>query len=122
MVNSSGTVVGDALIRRPKHKISIDGTWTPTDPLSLTAEWLYIGARFDNNRDFSNPLPLHVNSYNTINLNASYRLADYATVFGRIDNLLDRHYQDPTGFLGPTLGVFAGVRLTWGGAPAGNAN
>lgn len=122
VVNSSGTVVGDALIRRPKHKISIDGTWTPTDPLSLTAEWLYIGARFDNNRDFSNPLPLHVNSYNTINLNASYRLTGYATVFGRIDNLLDRHYQDPTGFLGPTLGVFAGVRLTWGGAPAGNAN
>ena len=122
VTNSSGTVVGDALIRRPKHKISIDGTWTPTDPLSLTAEWLYIGARFDNNRDFSNPLPLHVNSYDTINLNASYRLTGYATVFGRIDNLLDRHYQDPTGFLGPTLGVFAGVRLTWGGESAGDPN
>jgi len=114
--------VGDVLIRRPKHKISLDGTWTPIEPLSLTAEWLYIGARFDNNRDFSNTHPLHVNSYNTINLNASYRLADYATVFGRIDNLLDRHYQDPTGFLGPTLGVFAGVRLTWGGAPASEPN
>ncbi|MGH7014521.1 MAG: TonB-dependent receptor plug domain-containing protein [Stellaceae bacterium] len=122
VVNSSGTVVGDALIRRPKHKVSIDGTWTPTDPLSLTAEWLYIGARFDNNRDFSNPLPLHVNSYNTINLNASYRLTDYATVFGRINNLLDRHYQDPTGFLAPTLGVFAGVRLSWGGPSDGGAN
>ena len=122
VTNSSGTIVGDALIRRPKHKVSIEGTWTPIDPLSLTAEWLYIGARFDNNRDFSNKFPLHVNSYNTINLNASYRLADYATVFGRIDNLLDRHYQNPTGFLGPTLGVFAGVRLTWGGAPASEPN
>ncbi|MBU6506710.1 MAG: TonB-dependent receptor [Alphaproteobacteria bacterium] len=122
VTNSSGTIVGDALIRRPKHKISIDGTWTPIDPLSVTAEWLYVGARFDNNRDFSNKFPLHVNSYNTINLNASYRLADYATVFGRIDNLLDRHYQNPTGFLGPTLGVFAGVRLSWGGAPSGDAN
>jgi len=120
--NSSGTIVGDALILRPKHKISLDGTWTPTDPLSLSAEWLYIGARFDGNRDFSNTFPLHVNSYNTINLNASYRLTNYATVFGRIDNLLDRHYQNPTGFLGPTLSVFAGMRLSWGGPPASDAN
>lgn len=122
ITNSAGTVVGDALIRRPKHKVSLDGTWTPTGPLSLTAEWLYIGARFDGNRDFSNTLPLHVNSYSTINLRASYRLADNATVFGRIDNLLDRHYQDPTGFLGPPLSVFAGVRLTWGGAPPSDTN
>ncbi len=115
ITNSSGTVVGDALTRRPKHKASVDATWTPIDPLSLTATWLYIGARFDNNRDFSNPLPLHVNSYNTINLAASYKATGYATFFGRITNLLDRSYQDPTGFLGPGLGVFAGVKLSWGG-------
>jgi vitamin B12 transporter len=108
---------GDVLLRRPKHKISVDATWTPTERTSLTTTWLYIGARFDDNRDASNTQPLHVNSYNTVNLDASYKLTGWATVFGRIDNLLDRRYQDPTGFLGPSLGIFAGVRLTWGGAP-----
>jgi len=120
ITNSSGTVVGDALTRRPKHKASLDATWTPTDKLSLTATWLYIGARFDNNRDFSNPLPLHVNSYNTVNLAASYKATGTATFFGRITNLLDRTYQDPTGFLQPGLGVFAGVKLSWGGAGGAN--
>jgi vitamin B12 transporter len=27
-----------------------------------------------------------------------------------VDNLFDRHYQNPVGFLQPTLGAFAGVR------------
>lgn len=113
---------GDVLLRRPKHKISLDTNWTPTERLSLTATWLYVGARFDNNRAFTNIQPLHVNSYSVVNLNASYRLTDYATLLGRIDNLLDRTYQDPTGFLGPSLSVFAGVRITWGGTPAEGTN
>jgi hypothetical protein len=29
------------------------------------------------------------------------------------DNLLDRHYQDPIGFLRPGLGVFAGLRVAF---------
>ncbi len=113
---------GDVLLRRPKHKVSLDANWRPMERLSLTATWLYVGARFDNNRAFTNIQPLHVNSYSTANLRASYRATDYATIFGRIDNLFDRHYQDPTGFLGPSLSVFAGIRLTWGGAPTRSAN
>ena len=33
------------------------------------------------------------------------------SAYARIDNLLDRRYQSPTGFLRPGLGVFAGLRL-----------
>jgi vitamin B12 transporter len=32
-------------------------------------------------------------------------------VFARIDNLFNLHYQNPTGFLAPGLGVFGGVRF-----------
>jgi outer membrane cobalamin receptor len=35
----------------------------------------------------------------------------------RIDNLLDRHYQDPIGFLRPGLGIFAGVRMAFDVVP-----
>jgi len=31
-------------------------------------------------------------------------------VFGRVDNLFDRRYQNPVGFLQPAFGVFAGIR------------
>ena len=34
------------------------------------------------------------------------------SVFGRIDNLFDRRYENPTGFLGAGLAVYGGVRVT----------
>ena len=39
---------------------------------------------------------------------SSYDLGNGLTAYARIDNLLNRHYQDPIGFLRPGLGVFAG--------------
>ena len=50
--------------------------------------------------------------YTVVNLATSYKVNEHATVFGRIDNLFDEHYQDPTGFERPGLGVFVGVRLS----------
>ncbi len=32
-------------------------------------------------------------------------------LFGRVDNLFNLHYQNPTGFLAPGLGVFGGIRV-----------
>jgi vitamin B12 transporter len=33
-------------------------------------------------------------------------------VFGRINNLLDRHYESPVGFDQPGFGAYAGIRVT----------
>jgi vitamin B12 transporter len=32
-------------------------------------------------------------------------------VYGRVNNLFDRHYQDPIGFLQPSIGAFAGAKV-----------
>jgi len=53
---------------------------------------------------------LRVNGYAIVNLPGSYDLGNGLTAIARIDNLLDRHYQDPIGFLRPGLGVFGGLR------------
>jgi len=29
----------------------------------------------------------------------------------RVDNLLDRHYENPIGFLQPSIGVYAGLKV-----------
>jgi vitamin B12 transporter len=116
--------VGSTLLRRPKHKASLNASWNPWTPLTLTAQWLFVGARFDITRDGSpncqtSATTLYdcykANSYSLVNLNAAYRVDDHSTLFGRVDNLLDRRYQDPTGFLSPGLSVIAGIRVTWGG-------
>ena len=33
-------------------------------------------------------------------------------MFARIDNLFDRHYRNPVGFLQPALGAYAGIKVT----------
>jgi vitamin B12 transporter len=50
--------------------------------------------------------------YTVVNLATNYQLDEYTSLFGRLDNLFDLHYQDPTGFERPGLGIFVGVRLT----------
>jgi vitamin B12 transporter len=46
-----------------------------------------------------------------VNVAADYKVNERATVFGRVDNLFNEHYEDPTGFLRPGIGVFAGVKF-----------
>jgi outer membrane receptor protein involved in Fe transport len=50
------------------------------------------------------------------NLAGSYDLGNGLTAYAWIDNLFDRHYQDPIGFLRPGLGVFAGLRVAFDAA------
>jgi hypothetical protein len=44
-----------------------------------------------------------------------------ASLFARIDNLFNKQYEDPSGFLRPGFGAFGGVRMTFGGAPGSGA-
>jgi vitamin B12 transporter len=97
------------LVRRPKHKGTLSAAWQVTHVLSVDASVLTVGSWIDGNRDFSIPR-LVAPGYTVVNLASSYDLNAHITLFGRIDNLFDRHYQDPIGFLRPSLGAFAGIR------------
>ena len=97
------------LLRRPRHKASLNAAWRATNALAVNATVLTVGSWIDGNRDFSVPR-LTAAGYTIVNLAASFDLNEQFSVFGRIDNLFDRHFQNPVGFLQPTLGAYAGVR------------
>ena len=78
---------------------------------------LYVGSQVDGNRSFSIQR-LDTDSYFVVNLAADYDLGRGVTVFARIDNAFDERYENPTGFQRPGFGVFGGVRVAWGPAPA----
>jgi vitamin B12 transporter len=103
------SILNEELLRRPRHKATLNAGWQASDALSLDATLLYVGRWIDGNRDFSIPR-LTASGYTTVNLAASLALTSRVSLFGRIDNLFNRHYQDPVGFLQPALGVYAGVR------------
>jgi len=102
-------VLHEELLRRPKHKGNLNATWRASDALLLNASVLTVSSWVDGNRDFSIPR-LDAPGYTTVNLAASFDVSRQWAVFGRIDNLLDRHYENPVGFLQPGIAVFAGIR------------
>ena len=97
------------LLRRPKNKGSFSVTYQATDKLSLTSSVLYVGKSIDGNRDFT-IARMKSGSYTTANIAAEYAVNDKISVFGRIANLFDRHYQEPIGFDAQGIGAFAGVK------------
>jgi vitamin B12 transporter len=104
-------ILNTALLRRPKHKVSLRNSWHATSQLSLDATILYTGTWVDGNRDFTNLEPLNAPAFTTVNIAGNYDVNQYLAVYARINNLFDRRYQDPIGFLQPSIGAFAGVKV-----------
>lgn len=101
---------GMQLLRRPKEKWGVTATWNPLTPLNLSATVLHVSNFLDVNRD-GTMSGFQAPGYAIVNLTSDYAINDQLKVFGRIDNLFNVHYQNPTGFLAPGLGVFGGVRF-----------
>ena len=98
------------LQRRPGRKWSTTATWRPIDPLTLSATVLTISSFTDVDRNGRNS-GLIAPGYTIVNLAGDYLVNDQIRIFGRVDNLFNLHYQNPTGFLQPGFGIFGGVRL-----------
>ena len=101
---------GLELLRRPREKWSANIIWNPIDALTLSATVLHTGSFIDVNRDFSIPRLL-APAYTVVNVAADYAISDQIKIFGRVDNLFNVHYQNPTGFLQPSLGIYGGMRV-----------
>jgi vitamin B12 transporter len=53
--------------------------------------------------------------YWLVNATVSYKLIPGFEIFGRVENLLDQHYQEVYGFEAAPLMAFGGVKVTFGG-------
>jgi len=101
---------GEWLLRRPRNKASLSLGWTPTEKLLLSGSVLYYGDSLDIDRStFANVI---LPSFTVVNIAADYKLTDNMSVYGRVDNLFDHHYEIPDGFLATGIGVFGGIRFT----------
>jgi vitamin B12 transporter len=103
-------VLQQQLLRRPKHRGNFIATWQATPAWQWNLDVLSVGTWVDVSRDgFTSGL--QAPGYTTVNLATSYDVSAHLALFARIDNLLDRHYENPIGFLQPSIGVYAGVRV-----------
>jgi hypothetical protein len=80
-------ILDQELLRRPRHKASLNAAWHVTEAAVLSATLLYVGPWFDVNRAGTiSGVP--ANGYTLVNLAGSYDLGNGLTAYARIDNLL----------------------------------
>ncbi len=100
-------------VRRPKNIASANVTWAPHQwPFTVTATVRYNGKQNDYafNSDFSR-LIVSLKSYTLVNLNATYDINPHIQIFGRVENLLDKNYQEVFTFETAGRAAYGGVRL-----------
>ena len=97
---------GACLPSRPRNKVTSSVDYTIAK-LTLTGEYLFVSRRFDStaNRDMS--------PYSLINLRGSYLLCKKSSIFVRIDNLLDKSYEEAAGYGTPGISAFGGVKVSF---------
>ncbi|XOV82677.1 MAG: TonB-dependent receptor [bacterium] len=106
-------------VRRPQHMASIRAAHAfLAGRGNLSAGAVYNGASFDS--DFRNFFingfvaeRAELDSYVTLNVNASYNFSEALEVYLRVENLLDEDNADQIGYALPGRTAFAGVRYSF---------
>lgn len=97
------------LTRRPKHKLAGSLFWQPNEKISIVPSLIYVSSWKDVSDYSSGKVRAH--DYFTFSLAAQYQILPRLQLFTRADNLADRHYENPYGYLQPRRSFYGGMRV-----------
>jgi len=100
---------GRALLRRPEHKGSITVSKRFLEKLDVQTAVSYTGSRDDMDYAAWPAERVTLESYTVTNVTASYEIIPHARVYGRIENLFDRQYEEILTYGTPGRAVYVGV-------------
>ncbi len=105
---------GAELIRRPKHLASLNVNYRFLDDrANANLGIVYNGRTTDWAYDtFYNRYVVNLTPYTLVNLAGSYALTERVEVFGRIENLFDRRYEDAWTYGTPGRAGYLGLRMS----------
>ncbi len=101
------------LLRRPQNKLGFNASYNFRKDWNANLEIIYVGARDD--KDFNQyPVPrVKLPDYTLFNLSASYNILTGIQLYGRVDNLFNRYYEDVLGYATPGRSGYLGVKLNF---------
>ncbi len=103
----------EALIRRPKNKIGFDLNYRFLNNGNVNLGVVYVGKRDDLDFSTSPSRRVKLDQYALVNLAVSYDITKNFQLFGRVENLLDKEYEEAKGFGTPGLSFFGGMKLSF---------
>ncbi len=97
------------LVRRPRHQGTLGVKYDYSASGDVGLDVRYSGKRSD--IDINYPYGrVNVKSFTTVGINTNYRISPAITMYGRIENLLDKRYQEVFAYGQPGVSVYTGVR------------
>jgi vitamin B12 transporter len=101
-------ITGKQLVRRPKNKVAFDANYSFLKKANANMGLVYVGTRY---ADAANTNKM--GDYLLVNLALSYDVTKNLQLFGRIDNLFDRQYEEVAGYGTPGIGGYGGVKVSF---------
>jgi vitamin B12 transporter len=99
-------------VRRPLHEAALNLDWKFLEKGTFTAGVKYVSRRWD--YDFySATSPVRMPSHATFRLGAAWKFNEHVEVFGRVENLFNKKYEDIRGYGTPGIGAYAGAALSF---------
>jgi vitamin B12 transporter len=96
------------LLRKPLHQLSLEAARELSDRAEISAQGRFVGGRDD--LDAVTARRVRMPGFAVFDLRARYRITSGLEAFGRIENLLDRQYQEVNGFGTAGRSLFVGAR------------
>lgn len=105
---------GKRLLRRPRHRASLNADWEFLKGANINVGVIYVDKRKDIWYDItSEKTDVHTNGYYRIDVAASYQIAEFLQVFGRVENITDRRYESNYNRNTPGRSFYAGLKGTF---------
>lgn len=94
------------LLRRPRHKYSAGISVLIMQKTDVSLTYDYTGKRYDT----YNYIPVKVDSYSTVNAVVNINATENTTIFVRIDNILNKEYEEVKGYDAGGINVRCGLK------------
>ncbi len=101
------------LLRRPRNKYSLDINYSFTNKLNAGVQISYIGKRYDEDFSYYPAQRIKLGGYTLVNLSGLYHISDMIELYGRVNNLFNKYYEDIFGYATPGLSAYAGVKFSF---------
>lgn len=104
-------------VRRPRHMAALNLNYKfVNERANVNLNLSYTGKQTDQffpPPTFA-PQTIELDNYTLVDLTGSFELSNRVTLYARVENLFDEDYTNVIGFQTPGLGVYAGIRASFG--------
>ncbi|MBM4306122.1 MAG: TonB-dependent receptor [Deltaproteobacteria bacterium] len=101
------------LLRRPKNKFGLDINYHFLKKGNVNLGVIYVGKRDDMDWSVWPARRVELDGYTLVNLAVSYEIFEHFQIFGRVENLFDKKYEEAKGWGTPGLSFFGGIKLSF---------